>query len=90
MYILSRKIERVTIRIQRLWRINLLKRAIKWLFQTKYAVLQIQRVVRGRFGRSYAALVRKLYPIAASRIQYCYRIIKARKLRKNWQVMQDI
>jgi hypothetical protein len=83
-YMTAKKLERVAVRVQRMWRINAIRKAAKLVWRRKYAILQIQRVARGRFARTYVAMVRKLRPLAASRIQLAYRRMWSRIIREKW------
>lgn len=45
----------------------------------------MQRSIRALYARRYVRLLRKLYPIAASRIQKCYRALRTRRRIAVWQ-----
>ncbi|CAM9236463.1 unnamed protein product, partial [Ectocarpus fasciculatus] len=77
-------IERVAIRLQRIWRIRSFHRAIRYVWRRQYAAITVQRALRGSFGRTYANLLGKLKPIAASRIQGQFRKYLARKAMAAW------
>jgi hypothetical protein len=83
-YLTTKKLERVTVRLQRIWRVTQLRKAAQWLWRRKYAVLMIQRVARGRFARAYVAMMRQLRPQAATRIQRTFRSMRSRMLRQQW------
>jgi hypothetical protein len=87
LYIAGKRLEKITIRIQRIRRIKTVERAARWLWRQKYAALVIQRVARGRFARTYAAILRKIYPLAATRIQLNWRKMRSRILRKKWRFL---
>lgn len=84
-YIAAKLVERAVIRLQRIRRLYYLPRAVRLLWRRKYACLTIQRVVRGRFGRLYAALLRKIMPIASIRIQRAFRAYKSRVIVARWR-----
>ena len=86
-YIAAQKFEKIAVRLQRLRRATLFRRAARLLWRTKYAALTIQRVARGRFGRLYFAMCKKLYPLAASRIQWAFRSVKTRRLVRKWRFL---
>lgn len=77
-------VERVAIRLQRIWRIRSFHRTARYVWRRQYAAITVQRALRGKFGRIYAALMKKLVPIAASRIQGQYRKHLARKAMAAW------
>lgn len=79
-----KKLERVTIRLQRMRRIHILCRAIKYIWKRQYAAMKIQKCVRGHFGRLFYNLFVKLSLLASIRIQKCYRNFKSRKILKIW------
>eukprot|EP01038_Epipyxis_sp_PR26KG_P013030 gene13030-17462_t len=83
----NHRMERIVIRLQRLRRITLIHRLMKFIWRRNYAIITIQRVVRGWFGRLYASLFKKLRPIAASKIQRCYRFSKSRVYLKWWRYL---
>lgn len=78
------KIERVAIKMQRIRRMNLYKRAVKIIWKRMYSSLIIQKVIRGYFGRQYALLFKKLRPVAATRIQVYYRDYRYKIIKKIW------
>ena len=78
----ARKIERVAIRIQRMWRIRYVHFAMRKLFFRPYSALQIQRRVRGRFARLYVNLLKSLAPVAKKRIVGAYRAWRSRERLK--------
>jgi hypothetical protein len=73
--IAAKKTERVAIRLQRIYRMRACRIAQRRVFQEEYAVITVQRYLRGRFTRLYYKLLRKLVPIAAKRIIDTYRYI---------------
>ena len=87
LYIAAQKLDRIAVRMQRLRRANLCRRAARLVWRTKYAALTIQRVARGRFGRLYFSLCKKLYPLAASRIQWAFRSVKVRRIFRRWRFL---
>ncbi len=81
----GKRIERVVVRLQRIRRLTEFRRAVKKLWWHKYAALTIQRIVRGVFGRQYAALYARLKPVAAVKIQHCFRAMKTRIILRVWR-----
>ena len=80
----AKLIEQNVIRCQRIWRIQQLREPPKEIWKRKYAVLQIQRVLRGNFGRAYANILKRLMPIAALRIQRMFLNYKSRIIIAKW------
>lgn len=86
----AKKVERISIRLQRMWRIRTLFRARRYIWKREYAVLTVQRVLRGYFARLYFQLYKKLVPIAKDRIVDCYRGYRRRKMFAAWVAMVRI
>ena len=83
----NQKISRAIGRLQKIRRIHMFRRAVQIVWRDAYASITIQRVVRGLFGRLYAALFKKLYPIAGKRILTCWLQYKSRQIRKIWKTL---
>ena len=86
-FIYAKTIDRYAVPLQRLWRIRALKIAARTIWRRSYAVLVIQRVIRGMYARRYARILRRLYPIAAMRIQRCYQSLLSRRRTAVWQTL---
>lgn len=56
-------------------------------WRRQFALLTIQRVIRGHFGREYFNLLARLAPMAATRIQRCFRAFKSRQIMKMWRYL---
>ncbi len=80
----AKKSERMAIRMQRIWRSREVYKKLKWRWHREYATLVIQKRLRGIFGRRFAKLLRKLRPIAATRIQRLFHNVKSRVVRRKW------
>lgn len=85
MYCRARAVEKCAIRLQRIWRIRVFHRAIRWVFRQEYATLMLQRVYRGHYVRNYYFLLRKIAPLAVNRIKRNYRAYVANKLLTRWR-----
>jgi hypothetical protein len=70
--------------MQRIRRINIYRRAVKFIWKRMYSSIIIQKVVRGYFGRQYVLLLKKLRPVAATRIQIYYREYRFKIIKKIW------
>jgi len=79
------RMERAAIRLQRVRRMFVWHRAVKWFWWRTYGAITIQRVVRAYFGRQYAALYRSLRPRAAIFIQRSFRDSRSRVFIRVWQ-----
>jgi len=79
------RMERAALRLQRVRRMYLWHRAVKWSWWRQYAAITLQRLVRAHFGRQYARLYRSLRPRAATRIQRSYRDSRSRAFYRVWQ-----
>ena len=86
-YIANKMIERIVIRMQRIYRRYKLIRAVRLIWKRELAILMIQKVVRGTFGRNYTKLLQQLRPLAATRIQQCFRRYRGKMFRKAWQAL---
>eukprot|EP01040_Poterioochromonas_malhamensis_P011014 gene11014-12005_t len=84
-FLSNRKIELSVVRIQRIRRLHLYYRMLKWYWKSLYASITIQRCLRGHFGRRYFFLYQKLRPIAAMKIQRLYRAVVAHRIVTRWQ-----
>jgi stress-induced morphogen len=82
--LIVKKVEKYAICLQRIFRLKLFSMIQRRFYQCQVAVLTIQRVLRGRYGRVYYRLLRKLVPIAISRIITVYRAYQTRKRMKVW------
>lgn len=80
----NRKIELMAIRLQRIRRTHQLYRARRQWWRREYAVLEIQRIMRGRFARQFTSIYRRLQPIAATRIQRFYRSFRVKTVLVTW------
>lgn len=80
----NRKIELIAVRLQRIRRMHQLYRARRQWWRREYAVLAIQRIVRGRYARQFTDIYRRLQPIAATRIQRFYRSFRVKKVLVTW------
>ena len=87
LYISARKVERAAIRLQRIRRAAILHRSVKTIWKRKYACIHIQRMVRGKLGRMYAVLLKKLQPVAAARIQRLFRNKKSKRIVLAFQAL---
>jgi hypothetical protein len=83
-FITAKHYERAAVPLQRLWRIRALSRAFRKHWRRQFAVLTIQRFVRGCIGRAYAKLKKKMLPIAAVCIQRCYRRYRSNIIVAIW------
>eukprot|EP01041_Mallomonas_annulata_P006103 gene6103-12356_t len=83
-YIRTKTIERWTVRLQRLWRLRIWTKAIRIRWRRELAAIHLQRSLRGYFGRCYVRLLRQLRPMAAKKIQHCYRVYKQRIVHAEW------
>lgn len=79
------KMEKIVVRLQKIRRITMYHRALKYLWWRRYAAITIQRTLRGKFGRRYARLYKKLRPLAAVRIQRTFRFSRAVTILKMWR-----
>lgn len=87
LYISARKVERAVIRLQRIRRAKILFRSVKTIWKRKYACIQIQRIMRGKLGRLYVVLLKRLEPVAAVRIQRLFRHKKAKRIILRFQAL---
>ena len=78
----AKRIERLAIRLQRMWRMRYVHFAMRKLWIQPFAAIQIQRRVRGRFARLYVNLLRSLAPVAKKRIVVAYRAWRTRERLK--------
>lgn len=85
--IASKVIERLAVRLQRIRRITVTHRAAKWIWRRQYSAIMIQKCTRGLFGRMYANMMRHLEPIAATRIQRCFRDYRSRVIVAVWHYL---
>lgn len=79
LYISARKVERAVMRLQRMRRAAILHRAVRVIWKRKFAAINIQRQIRGRYARMYVTILQRLVPVAVVRIQ---RFVKMRKTRR--------
>ena len=86
-FIFARTIDRYAVPLQRLWRIRSLKIAKRTIWRRNWAVLIIQRNLRAAYGRRYVKLLKKLAPIAATRIQRCWAKLLSRRRTAIFQTM---
>ena len=87
LYISARRVERAAIRLQRIRRAAILFRSVKTIWKRKYACIHIQRVMRGKLGRMYVVLLKRLEPVAAVRIQRLFRNKKAKRIVLAFQAL---
>ena len=59
-------------------------RAVRHYWTSEYAAITLQRAVCGYFSRCYVTLLRKLAPIAATKIQRCYQRHRRYKAHMEW------
>lgn len=81
----AKRVERVTIRCQRVWRMRQLTRPARRIWRRKYATITIQRLFRGIYSRAYTQLLKKLMPLAAVRVQRLWRKYKSGILIMKWK-----
>ena len=84
-YIGARKMERAAVRLQRMRRTVVLRQAVKVIWWRKYATVTIQRIFRGKIAQKYVHLLRKLQPVAVTRIQRLFRNNKTKRIIRVWQ-----
>mmetsp|Transcript_31849 Transcript_31849/g.98385 ORF Transcript_31849/g.98385 Transcript_31849/m.98385 type:complete len:979 (-) Transcript_31849:198-3134(-) len=75
-------------RLQRIYRSHTLVRALRRHYIKKNASTDIQRSLRGQFGRCYADLLVKVANLAATSIAARYRIVIATRLSMERRMMQ--
>ena len=84
-YIGARRMERAVTRLQRMRRAAVLYRSVKVIWWRKYATVTIQRIFRGKIAQKYVHLLRRLQPVAATRIQRLFRSKKTKRIIYRWQ-----
>jgi hypothetical protein len=82
--IAAQKMERVAVRMQRIWRMRAVRIVARRYWKEQHAALCIQRLVRARYARLYFSLLKKLVPVAIKRIQECYRYFKKKQMMMQW------
>ncbi len=87
LYISARKVERAAIRLQRIRRAAILYRSAKTIWKRKYACIHIQRMMRGKLGRMYVVLLKRMEPVAAARIQRLFRNKKSKRIVLAFQAL---
>jgi hypothetical protein len=83
----NRRMILAAIRIQRIRRQNLYTRLVKLYWRQQWGAITIQRMIRGRFGRRYFSIFRKLRPVAAIKLQRIYRSIISQRILDHWQFL---
>jgi len=83
-FIHSFKRERVAVRLQRIWRARDIWKPLKRQWKVFWGALNIQKWIRGIFGRRYAQLLKKMHPLAVVRIQRMFKNVKSNLIRRVW------
>ena len=84
-YMGARIMERAVIRLQRMRRAGRLWRNVKVVWWRKWAIVNIQRIFRGKIAQKYVHLLRRLRPVAAARIQKLFRSKRKKRIITVWQ-----
>ena len=87
LFLSAKRVERVTIRCQRMWRLRQLTQPARRVWRRKFATITIQRVFRGIYSRAYTQLLKKLMPLAATRVQRLWRKYKSGVLILKWKAI---
>ena len=76
---LSKRVAACAKRLQRIYRRRTLPRIQRRSFLQNYAVLLLQKVIRGYYGREYVGILKDVMGIASIKIQACYRGVLGRR-----------
>ena len=77
---LTHRIAAAAVRLQRAWRLRILPKGVRLASRRQRASINIQRFLRGYFGRVFAVLYRRVVNMAASKIESHYKVKHTRVL----------
>jgi hypothetical protein len=80
----TQALEKLVVRMQRIRRLHVLRRAIRTVWKRNYACLCLQKLCRGWITRRIVEIYKFLVPIAVVRIQQAFRKYKSRNIINTW------